>query len=124
MNIKDLTDRMNAQKLDYIELDETTCLVADMDGIYYVNSESDKRGDRICDSWMQDQQKNYPRKVSEHINDAGTKKAIVYRDDDEYVVKFYVMGHGGHWVILADADYFTDDKADAVATAIYEVSKV
>lgn len=66
-------------------------------------------------------------KVSEHINDAGTKKAIVYRDasNDEYQVMFFRIIPGiGMWARQPGAEYFTDDKADAIATAIYEVSKV
>lgn len=64
------------------------------------------------------------RKISEYINDAGTKKAIVYRKQGEYVVCFYNKDDKGMMVWNPDADYFTDDKDDAIATALYEVSKV
>lgn len=49
-----------------------------------------------------------------HIETLGDKIAKVYRDSDwnEYRVRLYIRGE-----LHAPADYFTEDKADAIATA-------
>lgn len=44
------------------------------------------------------------------------KRAKVYRSDDEYIVKFYSFG-----AYLRDADYFTDNREDAVNTAEIQI---
>lgn len=56
------------------------------------------------------------KKVTQFEKDG--KKAVVYRDAewDEYRVKFYVVFKGVE-SYLNDADYHTDDKADATSTA-------
>ena len=38
---------------------------------------------------------------------------------EEYIVKFYING-----LPIVDADYFTDDKADAVGTAEVQINKL
>jgi hypothetical protein len=50
----------------------------------------------------------------------GKKTAKIYRDSDteEYIVKFYVDG-----VYQRKADYFTDDKQDAIGTAKAELKR-
>lgn len=64
------------------------------------------------------------RKITQVVNDAGTKKAVVYRKQGKYVVCFYNKNANGEMVWNPDADYFTDDKNDAIATAMFEISKV
>lgn len=55
------------------------------------------------------------RKVGEYTN--GIHKATIHKEDDEYRVKFHKDGKH-----LQDADYFTDDKADAEGTAKHQVN--
>ena len=50
------------------------------------------------------------RKVTSIEN--GDKLAKIYREDDEYIVKFYSCG-----VYQKEADYFTGDWPDALGTA-------
>ena len=44
------------------------------------------------------------------------KRAKVYRSEDEFVVRFY-----DHATYLSEADYFTDDREDAVNTAEIQI---
>ena len=52
---------------------------------------------------------------------AANARAVVYRDpaNDEYIVKFH--RNRQH---LQNADYFTDDKGDAINTAHAELSRM
>ena len=54
------------------------------------------------------------RKIEEVVNESKALKAIVYRDSEwnEYHVKHYIGG-----IYQVDADYHTDDKADAQHSA-------
>lgn len=54
------------------------------------------------------------RKITSIEN--GENLAIVYREDDEYIVKFYSCG-----VYHDAADYFTGDWSDALGTAEIQV---
>ena len=54
------------------------------------------------------------RKVTSIEN--GDKLAKIYREDDEYIVKFYSCG-----VCQKEADYFTGDWPDALGTAEIQV---
>ena len=44
------------------------------------------------------------------------KRAKVYRSEGEYIVRFY-----DHAIYLEEADYFTDDREDAVNTAEVQI---
>ena len=54
------------------------------------------------------------RKVTSIEN--GDKLAKIYREDDEYIVKFYSCG-----VYQKEADYFTGDWSDAKGTAEIQI---
>jgi hypothetical protein len=56
------------------------------------------------------------RKLASFVN--GNKTAVVYRDasQDEYIAKFLIDG-----VRQSGADYFTDDKIDAMQTACVQI---
>lgn len=59
------------------------------------------------------------RKVDEF--ESGTHKATIHKDTDtgEYKVKFHTDGKH-----LKDADYFTDEKDDAIGTAKHQIEKM
>lgn len=44
------------------------------------------------------------------------KRAKIYRHEDEYIVRFY-----DHATYLSEADYFTDNREDAVNTAEIQI---
>lgn len=46
----------------------------------------------------------------------GQKRAKVYRSEGEFVVRFY-----DHATYLSEADYFTDNREDAVNTAEIQI---
>jgi hypothetical protein len=50
-----------------------------------------------------------------HVETSGAKMAKVYRDSEwgEFVVRLYENG-----ALVAPADYFTGDTADAIETAV------
>lgn len=51
----------------------------------------------------------------------GRYTAIVWRDHDwqEYIVAHYVLAHDAALTRIADADYYTDCRRDAIDTANY-----
>lgn len=58
----------------------------------------------------------------EHTTGAGTlHTAKVYRDagNDEYVTRFYIKGKHN-----PNADYFTNDKVDAIDTANWHINRI
>lgn len=61
------------------------------------------------------------RRLIETITNDKGDMAKVYRDSvyGEFVVRFYMAGVG----LVADADYYTNDKQDAVSTAKYTLNK-
>ena len=44
------------------------------------------------------------------------QRAKIYRSEGEYIVRFY-----SHATYLSEADYFTDDREDAVNTAEIQI---
>lgn len=50
---------------------------------------------------------------------SGSPRAVVYKQEDEYCVKFFKRG-----VHREAADYFTGDKKDALGTAFLELERM
>ena len=57
------------------------------------------------------------RKLCEVTNAKGDKTVRIFKSEDsEYVLKFWTFANG-EWKYNENADYFTDDKIDALSTA-------